>query len=82
MRGDPPPPWKCKFCYRMEYVTQIPPDWDLLPTQFGRWTPAASAFYGNVPICPDCQTKVARDGGFSAVKAGAYYVSEAEKRDA
>ncbi|HEY3315211.1 MAG TPA: DUF5131 family protein, partial [Bacillota bacterium] len=50
-------PWLCEFCYKTHYGPRLPADWDLV------WQSA---------VCPECQEKVKRDGGYGKVFCGAY----------
>lgn len=59
--------WVCEFCHRQSNRMELPPGWDLV---------LQSA------VCPDCQRKVARDGGYAVVKGGAYADGRPDPRDA
>lgn len=48
--------WICEFCFKT-VKGPIPPDWD---------------FAHQSAVCPECRQKVMRDGGYGAVKGGAY----------
>jgi len=49
--------WLCEFCYKQSNRKNLPETWNLV------WQSA---------VCPDCQKRVARDGGYGVVKGGAY----------
>ena len=49
--------WVCEFCFRTSAAAQLPRDWLLV------WQSA---------VCPHCQPRVQRDGGYAVVKGGAY----------
>lgn len=51
------PAWVCEFCFACLMDGDLPKDWDLV---------FLSA------VCPSCQKKVKRDGGYGIVKGGAY----------
>lgn len=48
--------WICEFCYKT-VKGKFPKGWDW------QWQSA---------VCPECQAKVARDGGYGVVLGGAY----------
>jgi len=48
--------WICEFCHRA-VKGNLPEDWDLV------WQSA---------VCPECQKRVAKDGGYDVVVGGAY----------
>lgn len=50
-------PLICEFCYRQHHETEWPAGWDLV------WQSA---------VCPECQRRVAADGGYGVVKGGSY----------
>lgn len=49
--------WVCEFCFRKSNHRMLPEGWDLV------WQCA---------VCPDCQRRVAKDGGYTVVNGGAY----------
>ena len=49
--------WVCEFCFKQSNHFMLPAGWDLV------WQSA---------VCPDCQNRVANDGGYFVVKGGAY----------
>ncbi len=49
--------WVCEFCFKSYFGNPLPDDWDLV------WQSA---------VCPKCQCRVARDGGYGKVRGGAY----------
>lgn len=51
------PQWLCEFCYMRAYTASLPSSWEWV------WQSA---------VCPDCQAKVAENGGYGVVKGGAY----------
>lgn len=50
-------PWFCEFCYKTDYSNMLPSKWDLV------WQSA---------VCPECQERVAKNGGYGVVPCGAY----------
>lgn len=51
------PAWVCEFCFACLLDGNLPEDWALV------WQSA---------VCPSCQIKVKRDGGYFFVNGGAY----------
>jgi len=49
--------WVCEFCFETSHANILPSGWDLV------WQSA---------VCPICQKRVDRDGGYHRVKGGAY----------
>ncbi len=49
--------WVCEFCFKQSNHNILPSGWDLV------WQSA---------VCPNCQKRVANDGGYFVVKGGAY----------
>ena len=49
--------WICEFCYKTSDESKLPKGWDFV------WQSA---------VCPECQQKVATDGGYAVVKGGTY----------
>jgi hypothetical protein len=49
--------WVCEFCFRTVVTNVLPDSWKLV------WQSA---------VCPKCQPKVERDGGYEVVCGGAY----------
>ena len=49
--------WVCEFCFKQSNDNILPIGWDIV------W---------QVAVCPDCQKRVAKDGGYLMVKGGAY----------
>lgn len=57
--------WVCEYCYRA-VKGNLPDTWRLI---------LQSA------VCPECQDRVAKDGGIFAVKGGEYAQAEDPRRD-
>ena len=49
--------WVCEFCYLTVKTWVLPSDWKLV------W---------QAGVCPECQQRVAKDGGYAVVRGGAY----------
>ncbi len=59
------PAWVCEFCYVCVMDGDLPKGWDLV------WQSA---------VCPSCQERVKRDGGYMKVGGGAYSEERTDPR--
>jgi hypothetical protein len=57
--------WVCEFCFKQSNHHRLPEKWELV------WQSA---------VCPDCQKRVEKDGGYAVVKGGAYAKGKIDPR--
>ncbi len=57
--------WQCAFCHEIYYGNPLSEKWDRV------W---------QHNVCPECQIRVEKDGGYAVVKCGAYVIERLDRK--